>query len=438
MPKRFSRIWLLLLIVPAGLLLVPGLWVYMSVTAKRMHPASNAVPGTRESTAPRWEDSAHQAREAVRAGLTEQNLPGASVAVGIDGTVAWAEGFGFADLKTSELVTSKHRFRIGTVSTALTSVAAGLLVEDGRLRLDEAIQTYVPAFPRKQWRLTVRQLMGHTSGLVSDGGDEGILFSKHCEHAVEALPSFDQSPLGFQPQTQYRSSNYDWILVSAAIESAASQPLSAFLRTRVFEAAGMIDTTTDPAPPEAGEADDFPFLKLIRELVYEPESKRDTTTQSKQNAAHHQVTSYFPRFAANPTYGLHVMRPLDYSCYSGGSVFVSTPSDLVRFGMAVSGGQLLRPETVELLQASQRLTSGKETGNGLGWYRRTVTLGGKPTVVTGQDGHLLGGTVASLMTFPAHRMTIAVTANISYADTATLAMKVAEIFAGQTSDAGGR
>jgi CubicO group peptidase (beta-lactamase class C family) len=126
---------------------------------------------------------------------------------------------------------------------------------------------------------------------------------------------------------------------------------------------------------------------------------------------------------------MHLMRPIDYSCYAGASVFVSTPSDLVRFGMAIRGGKLLKPATVELLQTSQRLASGEETGYGLGWYVKTVTLAGKQTRVIGHDGDSLGGMVASLMTFPEYGIVVAVTSNISHADTSSLALKVAEAFA---------
>ena len=111
------------------------------------------------------------------------------------------------------------------------------------------------------------------------------------------------------------------------------------------------------------------------------------------------------------------MRPLDYSCYAGASVFASTPSDLVRFGMAIHGGKLLEPTTVQLLQTSQRLASGQETGYGLGWDLKTVTLAGKPTRMAGHDGDSLGGKVATLMAFPEHGLVVAVASNISHADT---------------------
>ena len=81
-----------------------------------------------------------------------------------------------------------------------------------------------------------------------------------------------------------------------------------------------------------------------------------------------------------------------------------------------------------MLQTSQRLTSGEETGYGLGWDLETAALAGKPTRLIGHDGESLGGMVASLMTFPEHGIVVAVTSNISYADTYSLAVSIAQAF----------
>jgi serine beta-lactamase-like protein LACTB, mitochondrial len=217
--------WLMLMLAAVGLLLViPGLWVYVSVTATPLHPNPANVPTVAHSApSPKSAGAAEKARQIVLAHLTEENLPGLSVAIGIDGDIVWAEGFGFADLKTSVPVTPDHRFRIGTASTVLTSAAAGLLLENGRLKLDDEIQTYVPAFPKKQWPVTLRELMGHTAGVIPDGGDGGPLFTKHCERPLEALRYFAENSLLFKPETQYRYSSYGWILVSTAVEAAADR-----------------------------------------------------------------------------------------------------------------------------------------------------------------------------------------------------------------------
>ena len=208
-----------------------------------------------------------------------------------------------------------------TASTVLTSAAVGALLEKGRLNLEDEIRMHVPAFPERQWPVTLRQVMGHTAGIRGDSGDEGPLLATRCDRAVEGLPAFAASELRFEPGSQYQFSNYGWILVSAAVEKAADEPFAMFIRKQVFEPLGMNDTSadfsTEPIPDQA--------------------------------------KSYFPRFAADPRYGPDPMRPLDYSCYAGSAAFSSTASDLVRFAMAMTGGKLLQPATVELLQAPQRL-----------------------------------------------------------------------------------
>jgi len=429
MRKGRTPTWLVLMLAALGLVLViPALWVFVSITTKPLYPNAESVPTVMQS-APlaKWGSAVEQARHVVRASVAGENLPGLSVAVGIDDEIVWAEGFGFADLKTSTPVTPNHRFRIGTASTVLTSAAAGLLLENGRLKLDDEIQTYVPAFPKKQWPVTVGALMGHLAGVIPEGEGGEQLFTKHCERPVEAVRYFAEGPLLFQPGTQYRYSSNGWILVSTAIEAAASQPFVTFMREQIFDRLGMRDTMPDSAARAAD--DDFPLANLVRELIHDPGATRDTIPGSTKKQAPESVTPYFTRFASDPKYGLHLMRPLDYSCYAGAGVFVSTPSDLVRFGMAIRSGRLLPSTTVELLQTSQRLASGEETGYGLGWEIKTVTLTGKPTPVIGHNGDSLGGMVASLLTFPDYGVVVAVTSNISYANTFSVGVKIAEHFA---------
>jgi CubicO group peptidase (beta-lactamase class C family) len=400
--KSWNRLetWLLLMVLPIGglFMAIVGVNVYMRGTATPLHPAPERAPSVMPSEPAReWAEAAARGRQVMRAGLAGQNLPGLSVAVGVGGDIVWAEGFGFADVVSGVPVAPNLRFRIGTLSMALTSAAVGLLQESGRLQLDEVIHKYVPEVPASQRSVTLRQLMAHVAGVANDGGDEGPLFGEHCERPVEALQFLSgyERELRFEPGTRYRYSSYGWITVSAAVEAAGGEPFLTFMRRNIFEPAGMNDTVADSA------------------------------TESVPN----RVTPYFPRFAAEPKYGLHPMRPIDYSCYAGASVFLSTPSDLVRFGMAINGGRLLRPATVQLLQTSQQLASGEETGYGLGWDLETVTLAGEQTQVVGHDGEVLGGMVASLMTVRDRGLVVAVTSNISYADTHSLALKVAEAFA---------
>jgi serine beta-lactamase-like protein LACTB, mitochondrial len=399
-----AETWVELILMGIALVVaaVFGLWLYVSATARPLHPNPSDVPSVAGAVpAPRWDEAVEQGRQIVRAALAEQNLPGISVAVGAGGEIVWAEGFGWADLEKRVPVGPRTRFRIGTASIALTSAAAGLLMEQGRLKLDEEIQTYVPEFPKHQWPVTLRQLMGHVSGVPNDGGDEGPLFGAHCERPVEALQFLSgyERELLFQPGTQFEYSSYGWIAVSAAVETAAGEPFLTFMRKRIFEPLGMEDTVADSTTAASGD----------------------------------RATPYFPRFAADPRYGPDLMRDIDYSCYAGSSVFLSTPSDLARFGMAINSGALLQPATVQLLQARQRLASGEQTGYGLGWDFETVAVAGEQTRMAGHNGDSLGGMVASLMTVPERGIVVALTSNISYTDTEAVALKIVRAFADRVS-----
>src|SRR5688572_9561797 len=175
MAKQRKNSWLPLVVGAVGLAVAAavGLIAYLTATAPPLHPNPHEIQSVTQSALPQWTGAIEGARELVRDNLTYQNLPGISVAVGVGGNVVWAEGFGWANVENSVPMVPGTRLRIGTASTALTSAATGRLVEEGRLHLDDEIQKYVPAFPRKEWPVTVRQLMADVSGVAKDTGDEG-------------------------------------------------------------------------------------------------------------------------------------------------------------------------------------------------------------------------------------------------------------------------
>jgi CubicO group peptidase (beta-lactamase class C family) len=396
-PKIRMKTVLALAAVAVGLVLtaIAGLWIYVSATATPLHPSAQSIQSVaRAEPSAKWADAVGRARQIARAGLTAQNLPGLSVAVGVGGEIIWAEGLGWADLETHAPVAPEMRFRTGGVSMALTSIIVGLLLEKNRLRLDDEIQKYVPTFPKKPWPVTLRQLMGHQAGIRVDGGDEEPL-SERCAQTIDALPRFAERPLLFEPGTQFRYTTYGWILVSAAVEAVADQP----------------------------------FLRVMRDEVFRPLELNDTEPDSPTKPPPNLATFYYPRFAGDTRYGPEEARPGDYACFAGAGAFLSTPSDLVRFGIAINGGKLLQPATVKMLQASQRLASGAETGYGLGWDLETMSLAGQSTREVGHDGEYFIGGSTSLITFPERGIVVAVMTNTSFADTKTIALNLAQAFA---------
>jgi CubicO group peptidase (beta-lactamase class C family) len=369
----------------------------MAVSTK-LHPNPKDVPSVAlAAPSPKWTAAVDHGRRLARAGLVQQNLPGLSVAVGVDGDIVWAEGFGWADMEKRVPVAPGMRFRIGHASKSLTSAAVGLLLEQGKLHLEDEIQTYVPEFPRKQWPVTLRQLMGHVAGIRHYESGEDSMPTAHCDRAIEGLKTFADHPLRFEPDSQYGYSTFGWVLVSAAVEAATKEPLSTFMTAQVFKPLGMTATTFESSA--------------------EPMADR--------------VTFYQRRFTGDGGEGVVPATAVDYSCFAGAGAILSTPSDLVRFGMAINGGKLLQSDTVQKLQTPQVLTSGKETEYGLGWMVEEVTLAGEPTRMVHHASRSLKGGTTSFMTFPARGMVVAVTANIANAITRDIALNIAQAFAEQ-------
>jgi len=384
--------------VAVGLVIafVAGLYIYVTVTARPLHPDPQAVRSVGLAVpSATWPAAIEKGRQIARTGVSTQNLPGLSVAVGVGGDVVWAEGFGYADIEKQTIVTPQTQFRIADVSIPLTSAAVGLLLEQKRLNLDHDIQAYVPEFPEKPWPVMLRQLMAHTAGVRNDAGNEEPL-SEHCDRPADGLKRFANDPLRFEPGTRFRSSSYGWVLVSAAIESAAGEPFFTFMRTQIFEPLEMTGTRPDSA----------------------------------KDAIADRATFYFPRFGGDTRYGPELAREGDHSCLAGAAGFLSTPSDLVRFGMAFGRGRIVQPATVELLETPQLLSSGEQTEYGLGWKIDTVPLAGAPARMAshGTRPDFIGGT-ASLLTFPERGLVVAVTSNTGFANTRSIALEIAEAFA---------
>ena len=279
----------------------------------------------------------------------------------------------------------------------MTATPVGLLHERGLLDLDAPVRDYVPSFPEKDWPVTTRQLMGHVAGVPNYGDDEELLYMRgHCESPLDGLELFADNPLLFAPGTRYEYSSRGWTLVGAAVEAAAGEP----------------------------------FLDVMQREVFDPLDMRDTMLHDVLRPAARRTHLYWPFADRNTSYGVEHANDADNSCIQGASTLLSTLSDVVRFGLAMLGGRLLRSETLDMLRTPLELESGESTGYGLGWFVRSALLGQKETTIFWHGGSS-GGGFTSFMTLPEHGIVVAVTTNVSYAENLpSLSLRLAHIFAG--------
>jgi serine beta-lactamase-like protein LACTB, mitochondrial len=360
-----------------------------------------SIPSTTAAApAERHSNAVDEARRRTRALMVQEKyLPSLSVAVAKDGEIVWAEGFGYADTERRTPVTPRTRFRTGSVSKTLTAAAVALLYDRKRIDLDAPVQTYVPAYPKKEWTVTTRQLLGDIAGvhrLRGDGGNDQIPRG-YCKRVDDALKTFAYEPLAFEPGTKYRFSTSGWILLSAVVEGAAGELFSTFMNREVFTPLGMDRTALEGTEPDPDTA------------VFD-----DSRTEEEGPLAS------------------------DYSCTVGASAFLSTPSDLARLGLAmlttsatataVKKPGLLKAETIALFQTPLTLTSGESTGFALGWKIDSVPLGGAQVRVVRHRASLIGGAV-SLYLFPDRGLVIAATSNVANTVAVeAIALQVAETF----------
>jgi CubicO group peptidase (beta-lactamase class C family) len=301
--------------------------------------------------------------------------PGAAFCVMRDGEIVWSAGFGMADLEQRVPVTTTTRFRIGSVSKALTSVAIGRLVEQGRLELDAPVQRYVPGFPLKRYPVTVRQVAGHLAGIrhYREGEFEN---QRHYPTMTEGLVMFAADSLLFEPGTAFEYSSFGYNLLGAVVEAVTGEPFPSYMARAVFEPAGMTHTTAehpDSIIPDRGR--------------------------------------YYSRTdSAGPVINA-VYVDNTYKWASGG--FLSTAEDLARFGDRLLRGKLLKPETVELLWTSMRTVGGEATEYGIGWTVERDSVGRRRVR---HSGGSMGAT-AHLIIYPEHRVVVALVVNSDYSFT---------------------
>jgi CubicO group peptidase (beta-lactamase class C family) len=384
----------------AAILTLGGGGVLYFASTRAVHSDPAAVPSTPGVHAERYSGAIEESRRLAHALLLEENLPGLSVAVARDGEIVWSEGFGWADLEDRRPVTPRTRFRLGSVSKTLTAAAVAQLHERGRIDLDAPVQTYVPVYPQKPWRVTTRQLMGDIAGVHRIRGDNNDNPPDgQCASLDEALATFANEPLLFEPGTRYRFSTYGWILVSAVVEAAAGEPLSTFMTREILEPLGMGSTVLE-------DGADVPDL----------------------------TSFYIPRANMRTTLGVRKHSRVHYSCLAGAGAFFSTPSDLVRFGSAMLTPGLLKPETIALFRTPLRLKSGASTDFALGWKVERVQMAGAPARMVAHRATPNGGTLA-LLTFPDHGVVVVAASNISPAKGVdSTSRKIAEAFAKRPTD----
>ena len=242
------------------------------------------------------------------------------------------------------------RMRIGSTSKHFTSLAYLLLCEEGEAHIDDPILKYLPKLHPVTHDITMRQLMGHLSGLRDAHEIAWQLSGSHPPVSSDELLSLyrDINDVNAAPDTGWSYNNGGYLILSAVVEKITGQLLEDVLRTRIFEPAGMFDT-----------------LLRRRDNDFVPNS----ATLHAKNAVGNYEKSYLG------------------TALAGEGGVVSTVDDMLRWLKHMDAPKVGSAATWRALKSSQTLRNGTSTGYGLGLvngeYRGIATLS--------HGGGVLGG-----------------------------------------------
>jgi len=333
-------------------------------------------------------DKRAQIEKAASSFMAANSVPGISVAVVQDGELVWSAGFGMADLENFVPATPSTLFRLGSISKPITATAILQLSERGKLDLDAEVQKYCPAFPKKEWPITTRELLGHLGGIRHynpDGmGDIPDDSAKHFASMEESLQIFASDPLVAKPGTKFHYSTYGYTVLGCVLEGAASEKYVDYVKEKVFEPAGMAET----------QADNFFAVVQHRTRWYHKDKSGVV-----QNAG-----------------------VLDSSYKIPGGGLISSADDMARFEIAIMTNKLLKPTTRDLMWTPQKAVDGSQNGYALGWGTQKKYGLALVEHTGGQQG-----TSTSIILVAERRAGIVVLANMDNIDSAALSTEILKI-----------
>jgi CubicO group peptidase (beta-lactamase class C family) len=320
----------------------------------------------------------------VRAEMERQHIPGLTLLVSKSGKPIRAEGYGLSNLELNVPAKPETIFQSGSVGKQFTATAVMMLVEAGKVGLDDPLTHYFPEAPPSWKEVTVRQLLSHTAGFTDYPKD----FDERKDYTEEELLKIVESiPLAYPPGTSWGYSNLGYLTLGILIHKVTGEFYGDFLQQKIFRPLNMSTTRI------IDEADIIPNRSAGYRLVHGEVKNQEWVSPSLNTTA-------------------------------DGSLYLSI-LDLAKWDAALYTEKLLKKTSLTQMWTVAPLRSGQPNSAhyGYGWFIRS------------QDGHRLiehdgewQGFVIQISRYVDDQLTVVVLTNLALAKPDRIAHGVASIY----------
>ncbi len=170
--------------------------------------------------------------------MEENEIPGLSLAIVQAPYITRVLGYGLADIETKRLVSTRTLFNVGQLTNAFTAVAIMQLKEEGKLKLDDLITTYVPLSPKLWGNISIRHLLTHSSGIADYTEQEEFTYSNHYQPA-DIVRLISKHPLLFNAGTEMQTSASNFYLLGLIVEETSGMSYEAYVTKNQIERVGL-------------------------------------------------------------------------------------------------------------------------------------------------------------------------------------------------------
>lgn len=286
--------------------------------------------------------------------------PGGVVLITQRGKVIYKKAFGFANVELEVPMKAQIVFNIASITKQFTAVAILQLMEQGKLSLQDEITKYLLDYSVNGQKITIENLLTHTAGIPGSSPEAmaKLQARRDVVSLKEIIATFKDRPLDFPPGTKWSYSNNGYMLLGAIIEKVSGSSYSEYLEKNIFKPIGMTQTHF---------GDDYVI--------------------TKNRAASYLYSRAESRF-------LNARNDKIELAYSAGAI-QSTAEDLFKWNEALQSHKLIRKESLEKAQTEYKLSNGKGTNYGYGWF--IGNLQGSPII---EHGGNMGGFMSHAIYLP--------------------------------------